>query len=344
MPTVFNETGNEIGVPLATYVAIVEGIHPLSPYNPQLVSKKKLPQGSVLIGADPEFFIANSKKLVPSCGLIGGDKAKGVPIDKEKLGESYTWLEDNVAVELNVPPASSSMGFVSTMKYAVTHALDQLKLKQLHAVFKPALTFKAPDLIHPKSMVFGCEPDFCAYDESNGRKARTVDVNTFGNTRFAGGHIHLSFNNKASIPIYAVVMLLDAFIGLPSVSYDSQDQRRKAYGLAGLFRTKTYGDNITGVEYRSLSNFWLPWANHKERSMYLHALADTCITLGYALEHTPDELADLYVRLPLKDIQQVIDSEDKKQAIEIHTFIRSLKQVQDSGVDLSYRPGMKYSE
>ena len=78
--------------------------------------------------------------------------------------------------------------------------------------------------------------------------------------------------------------------------------------------------------------------------MYLHALADTCITLGYALERTPDELADLYVRLPLRDIQQVIDSEDKKQAIEIHTFIRSLKQVQDSGVDLSYRPGMKYSE
>jgi hypothetical protein len=343
MPTVRNETGLLVNVSLADFVAISNGIHPYSQYNPSLVTRKKLPVGSVMLGADPEFFIANSKKLVPSCGLIGGDKAKGIPIDKETLGEGYTWLEDNVAVELNVPPAAHGPGFVGTMKAAVQAALVQLKKQQLHAVFKPALTFKAPDLIHPKSMVFGCEPDFCAYDDTSGRKPRTVDVNQFGNTRFAGGHIHLSFNNKESIPIYAVVMMLDAFVGLASISYDVQDQRRKAYGLAGLFRTKQYSDTVTGVEYRSLSNFWLPWATTDKHS-YLQAMADTIITLGYSLERTPVELSKLFIRLPIRDIQQVIDSEDKKQAIEIHTFIRSLKEVQDTGLDLSFRPGMKYSE
>ena len=49
-------------------------------------------------------------------------------------------------------------------------------------------------------------------------------------------------------------------IGLPAVLIDTDKQRRKLYGKAGSMRHKDYG-----VEYRTVSNFWLssqeltPW-------------------------------------------------------------------------------------
>jgi hypothetical protein len=46
--------------------------------------------------------------------------------------------------------------------------------------------------------------------------------------------------------------MLDYVIGLPSILIDTDSQRRKLYGKAGSMRHKDYG-----VEYRTVSNFWL---------------------------------------------------------------------------------------
>ena len=45
---------------------------------------------------------------------------------------------------------------------------------------------------------------------------------------------------------------MDILLGLPSVILDADTERRAMYGAAGAHRIKPYG-----VEYRSLSNFWL---------------------------------------------------------------------------------------
>ena len=45
---------------------------------------------------------------------------------------------------------------------------------------------------------------------------------------------------------------MDYAIGVPSVLIDSDKARRRLYGKAGSMRHKPYG-----VEYRTLSNFWL---------------------------------------------------------------------------------------
>ena len=46
--------------------------------------------------------------------------------------------------------------------------------------------------------------------------------------------------------------MLDVYLGLDSLTYDKDVERRELYGKAGAFRPKEYG-----VEYRVLSNAWL---------------------------------------------------------------------------------------
>jgi hypothetical protein len=52
-----------------------------------------------------------------------------------------------------------------------------------------------------------------------------------------------------------MIYLMDLFLGVPSIFMDTDKtapRRRTLYGQAGRFRVKPYG-----MEYRSLSSFWL---------------------------------------------------------------------------------------
>lgn len=354
MPQVSDSASNIQWVSDEEFLKVVTGKHELSKYNLHLIPAKyhqnvfdmaskrsASADGIVLIGADPEFFIATDKNLIASCGLIGGEKGKGIPINPDK-NKDFLWLEDNVAVEMNGPAKATSDAFAIMWKSMVDEAILKLKLQGLHPVFKPALNFKPMDLAHPKAQTFGCDPDFCAYD-ADVNKHRTVDVQKFGNQRFAGGHIHLSFGNKDKIPAYAIAMFMDALIALPTLDYDMQDERRSSYGLAGLYRKKKYSETLEGVEYRTLSNFWLRiLAKNTTGSLhYVHYMANAALALGRAIQSTPLELSKLFTRLPLRDIQSAINSEDKQRAKEIHTFIRNQPEVKDCALDFSLHPGMR---
>lgn len=72
--------------------------------------------------------------------------------------------------------------------------------------------------------------------------------------RFAGGHIHLGYRFEPK-KIESLVKLLDAILGVWSVGAAAKFDnpiRRKYYGLAGEYRLPEHG-----LEYRTLSNFWL---------------------------------------------------------------------------------------
>ena len=58
-------------------------------------------------------------------------------------------------------------------------------------------------------------------------------------------------NNNIDTSI-AMLRYIDAYVGLPSILYDTDNERRSLYGKAGCFRLQKYG-----FEYRTLSSFWI---------------------------------------------------------------------------------------
>lgn len=66
------------------------------------------------------------------------------------------------------------------------------------------------------------------------------------------GHISVGYDKPDERTSLELVKAMDLFLGVPSVILDKDTLRRELYGKAGAMRFKEWG-----VEYRTLSNFWL---------------------------------------------------------------------------------------
>ena len=195
-----------------------------------------------LIGADPEFFIKKKYGGYTSAvGLIGGSKWEPKKIDED----GHAILEDNVAVEFNIKPASSFDEFRSSIHKVLDHIRGILPGYEFSK--ESAVSFPQEELMTPEAQMFGCEPDFDAWRECVNEKPCANDKNL----RSAGGHIHVGSDLAINNPV-AVIRAMDLFLGVPSTQLDAGTLRRELYGKAGCFRAKSYG-----VEYRTLSNFWI---------------------------------------------------------------------------------------
>lgn len=262
---------------------------------------------SHLLGGDPEVFIRDrrSGQITPSCGKIGGTKGSGIAISGTGAYRVKA-LEDNVAVEFNFSPFTDQYTGIDTIRVIQEIGNQWLKERGYEMVPIAEHQFSATDLSTPKAMVFGCDPDFVAYDPAD--KLRTVDPVVVGTSRFCGGHLHFGFNNPEKIPLAAVAIFIDMFVGLPSLVFDTQKNRRKWYGLAGLYRPKSYG-----IEYRTMSNWWLRPENYD----YAHRMFRECFQLMHCLDHQTQELGTIFEKMPLKDIQVTLNEENKKLGYEV---------------------------
>lgn len=201
---------------------------------------------SFSLGCDPELFLAtNVGRLRASCGLIGGTKQAPQPL--EDLGPGFAIQEDNVAVEFNIPPATSKREFVTSVSKAMKFIGDGIHTG-LGLVIIPSSAESFPDdeLTHPAAKEFGCDPDYNAWTGSVNPKPRAQDPNL----RSCGGHVHVGYDKRIA-PSY-LIRCMDLFLGVPSVLMDKGELRKQLYGKAGAYRDKEYG-----VEYRTLSNFWV---------------------------------------------------------------------------------------
>ena len=203
---------------------------------------------SILLGSDPELFVAKEGEFISAHGLIEGDKKHPHLV---KCGAVQV---DGMALEYNTNPAAT-VGEWEKNHVSVKRSLRYLlgggyNIKATPTAFFSEEVFNSTPA---EAKILGCEPDFNAY---------TQDINPAPNAdvpfRTGAGHIHIGWTKDEDITdpfhlgeCYALTKALDLFLGVPSVLMDNDVKRRELYGQAGAFRPKSYG-----LEYRVLSNFW----------------------------------------------------------------------------------------
>lgn len=265
-----------------------------------------------LIGADPETFVNTSVKdnrgrhiryeAIPAFGLFGGGKEE--PKNMDGLTDGFKYLEDNAALEFNIPPVATSKEFVDAIDTAKSWmTTNLLEPKGMHFSESNLLVLTPKYQADPRALEVGCMPDHDAY--ADGQQRDPFNAAKLGDTRYAGGHIHLAYNCKV-VPQYVAARFLDLYLTLPFLEYDRQQSRRQTYGMAGLFRPKDYG-----IEYRTMSNWWL-WYGPGT----LQAVAENALKFArnsYDARYL-GLLSEAFVGMPWGDVKKAIDSEDRYAA------------------------------
>lgn len=211
-------------------------------------------------GCDPELFfsskgkIIGAEKVIPEEGLASD---RFGPTKQYAIGTNLkAFVLDGVQVELN-PTANTcraNLGneIAAAMRTIKTHLS---KMEGIEVSFSAVVKVDKEELrsLSEKSRTLGCAPSFNLYDADASIK---VNPKTF-RTRSAGGHIHLGFPQYAGMMAERerLIPIMDILLGNTCVMIDRDPmaaERRKVYGRAGEYRLPDHG-----IEYRTLSNFWL---------------------------------------------------------------------------------------
>lgn len=252
---------------------------------------------AVTIGSDPELFLKKSGAFLSAFGLFKGTKQ-----EPEKVNYGAVQV-DGMALEFNTDPASTPDEFINNISAV---------LQQIRERLEPDVQFDDKCSVHFDSEFFyeqplearemGCDPDMNAYTLSYNP---TPDEDSL--MRTAGGHVHIGWGDnleRHGKKCAEVARACDLLLGVPSVLLDPDKERRELYGKAGAFRIKPYG-----VEYRTLSSFWV----HKEayqRFVFQQA------TQAYTNLDNYQSMLDQAGITP-EDVQRVIDTSDIWEAARI---------------------------
>lgn len=220
-------------------------------------------------GCDPELFIKKGKRVVASSIATMG---KSMPTDWDGNNEVPVASLDGVQIELNPLPSYCREILRNNISSSIVNLDAKLKPKfslsfEVGVKIPKRTLSKMPD----DCKTFGCKPSYNV--ATGGESAIEADPSRYF-FRSAGGHIHIgnlslsrpakdsvlhgSFDKLSSILANPtrLVPLLDTIVGNTCVIIDRDKaniERRKNYGRAGEYRLTNYG----GLEYRTLSNFWL---------------------------------------------------------------------------------------
>jgi Phage phiEco32-like COOH.NH2 ligase-type 2 len=251
---------------------------------------------TILLGCDPEVFVKKNNNFFSAHGLIPGDKKNPF---KVKNGAVQV---DGMALEFNIDPAADENAFV----FSIQSVFDQMcaMVPEYEVVATPVAHFTEQYMKEqPKeALELGCEPDYCGW---TGDVNKRPDANR--PMRTASGHIHIGWTEGQDIQnpshqqrVNAVAQQMDFFLGLPSLFYDEDKERREMYGKAGALRYKSYGG-----EYRTLSNAWLK-SEARMRFVYRNAI-----------KGMQELMSGNFLPSKFGDIQTIINTSDKKKAMKI---------------------------
>lgn len=207
-------------------------------------------------GADPELFVYNDKLQIISChDLLPGTKANPHPVPGGAV------QVDGTAAEFNIDPSASFEEFNENIMKVLgslqallppEHGLTATASHQYEEEYFDSLPYSAIEL--------GCMPDYNAWTGKRNPKPRSSRYRTL---RTAAGHLHIGWQRPDGKPhdirdpsfieeANLLIRLMDWHVGAWSCTVDRDFIRRELYGKAGACRYKPYG-----VEYRTLSNFWV---------------------------------------------------------------------------------------
>lgn len=227
------------------------------------------------IGCDPELFLVDDKGNV-----VGSEKV----IPKKGLSDGYGGdkvVRDGVQIELHPSQTTCRANVGNSIQRALQELDATLSLpgnKNYRASFADVVEVSRKELetLSPESRVLGCMPSLNLY------KPSTIRVNpaTY-RKRSGGGHIHMSDIPKGILTnpksVRNLILMFDTFVGNTCVLIDrspNSAKRRRVYGRAGEYRLPKWG-----VEYRTLSNFWM-------HSYQLFSLVAALMRMGASASYT----------------------------------------------------------
>lgn len=281
----------------------------------------KLTPHTVSFGCDPEFFFEKKGKIIGSEKII--DLKKGMKV----TGTNSKIIVDGVQAELN-PQASTCR---QVLAGEISQAFIQLQREmqkdpEMSISFLPTVKMDKTELdtLDEKSRVFGCAPS-----KSITKKPKAIlrDPKKYM-YRSAGGHIHIGaasgmpvgnsdwYGNSPAVNIVLseparIIAIMDIIVGNTCVLIDrdpSNVERRKVYGRAGEYRTPPHG-----LEYRTLSNFWL---RSYPMMSFVMSLARMSVSVLANTMPGRDFERELHQTVSLAKCQKAINTNDFKLAWE----------------------------
>lgn len=258
-----------------------------------------MPLSKHLIGTDTEFIITYRLQPVSMVDKIGGTKESPLPIPNGAL------QEDNVLAEINIDPASTYEEWEHNISSVYNQLADRIKKTyDYHISEHASIEYPSTELLSEQALVFGCDPDYNAWTgEMN--DAPKLPISQVG-FRSAGGHLHISFDNPTPARTIRMCKIVDSILGIQSIVYDRNTERRKLYGKAGAMRFKEYG-----VENRVLSNFWI---FSKQGRRWVYESLMVCINI---FNNNDDQL------VVSPDIPHIIDTSDTQAALIHMHYLRN---------------------
>jgi hypothetical protein len=291
---------------------------------------KSLIQVYVTFGCDPEFFFERDGQVIGSEKVLA-EKPNPPrkrnpygyydPIPNELI--SYRrFVQDGVQAELN----PHGNGCRANLAYSMAACFKVLKthLAEMPGVsvsFKSMVEVSPEELdsLSPRSKALGCLPSLNIYEEG---ATVGVDGHTY-RKRTAGGHIHLGLEGLLKSNAVKLVPILDLLVGNTSVLIDRDPhaaERRLHYGRAGEYRLPSHG-----LEYRTLSNFWMRSYQLMSLVMGLSRMSVAVLNTSQTL-HGWDSVKELMKDVDQQKVRAAINHNDRFLAWEnfqpVQAFIK----------------------
>ena len=282
-------------------------------------------RATVRLGCDPELFIRHKEKIIGSEFVLG---TTGIDSDGGMI------VPDGVQAELNPRPNTCRERLIGAIRECLVRLNQTAYNKECDLDFSQSVEIEKTqfDALSDKCKEFGCKPSFNI--DPTQPLIMLLDASKYL-TRSAGGHIHIGayegITKEKLQDVNRIIPILDLIVGNTCVMLDRSEaniERRKHYGRGGEYRLPSYG-----IEYRTLSNFWL---RAPQLVSLVFGLARHAVDLVYN-----DLDIDIMKLVDYSEVTKAINTNDYDLALSNWNKIKT-KFIEDVNINDNFILGYRY--